>query len=94
MRLVASRFSSHDTKLSVPVNEPPNDHFPFKVATIDDLPVPEGDYYENFKQQNRRYWRHFIFGVSWLAVSIYGVNHFSSLFEHVFSLCIVLVRTE
>ena len=75
IRALALRHSSHNHKPTVPVNEPPNDHLPFKVATLDDLPVPEGDYFEDFKKQNRKYWRHFILGVSWLAFTTYFVSH-------------------
>ena len=78
IRAVALRHSSH--KPAVPVNEPPNDHLPFKVATIDDLPAPEGDYYEDFQKRNRRYWMHFFGGVSFLAVALYVV---SSKYQHI-----------
>lgn len=70
------RTSFHDHAKPIVSNDP-NAHLPFKPYTLDDLPVPEGDYYEDYKKKNRKYWRHLIFGVTYLAATIYVVSYFS-----------------
>jgi len=53
-----------------PYNKEPNQHIPFHVVTMDDpgMPRPEGDWYEDHRVRNRRYWLDLIFGLTWLSL--------------------------
>lgn len=79
-----ARQSSHD--YGVPAN--------FKRPTMDDLPVPNGSWQENFQVKQAKYNRHLIVGivaftVSMIAVSssLHTMNSFKPMLLEVFQLC-------
>lgn len=77
MNIPLSIRSSHHDHAKPVLSSDPNAHLPFKPYTLDDLPAPEGDYYEDYKKKNRKYWTHLIFGVTYLAATLYVVSYLS-----------------
>ncbi len=59
--------------LSKPLNEPPNDHLPFKPTILDDLPEPQGDWLQDYKKKQLKYWRHFFMGLFAISGTLYFV---------------------
>ncbi|KAK7605518.1 hypothetical protein V9T40_007376 [Parthenolecanium corni] len=79
IRSIVVRLAHHDTSIK-PINEPPNEHLPFRPAILDDLPVPEGDWLEDYKKRNRRYWMHFFMGLTALSSTIYFMYEYEPIF--------------
>lgn len=73
IKSIGIRLAHHETTVK-PINEPPNDHLTFRPAILDDLPVPEGDWLEDYKKRQRKYWMHFFMGLTALSSTIYIVS--------------------
>ncbi|XP_065224617.1 uncharacterized protein LOC135848608 [Planococcus citri] len=81
---ISVRLSHDHGKPLVPVNPAPNDHLSFKVVTLDDLPKPELDYYEDYRAKQKKYWMHFFFGTGSLIATLYYMWAYEPIFFNAF----------